>query len=441
MPVDKFGRMSDTKTKDTGVSLTYINNNYIRRDGTTPVSGTIDMNGNTLFNFSKPRNRRDAATKKYMDRLIAENVGEGNISGGGSPFFKDNDNFKATYPIDMGFKKLLNLSAPSNPSDAATKKYVDNIKSILNESINSLSQLYATLDKTQEENKEKISKTQEEISKTQEEINEKISKTQEEINEKINETQQEMNEKIDNALCDAPDPVNPQDVATKEYTDKIKSLLNASIIKLSQLFITLSGTVEEYKEKINKTQEEINERIDDATVKFLRENDYLRRISENERKIKHATNLIMVNASYKGRLNSDDYQFSFVGNIINEEKSIGLLMPYSGYITSIVLETPLDFSKQQNFYNNLEYEARTSPLVVYKLGFWDKLFTPFYPHFTPFLPPRTTFKNFLNTLKNTFRYIIQLHHHIIYLTYTSKSFQLNSISYIHTKQSSHNIYI
>ena len=48
MPVDKFGRMSDTKTKDTGVSLTYINNNYIRSDGTTPVSGSIDMGGNTL---------------------------------------------------------------------------------------------------------------------------------------------------------------------------------------------------------------------------------------------------------------------------------------------------------------------------------------------------------------------------------------------------------
>ena len=72
----------------------------------------------------------------------------------------------------------------------------------------------------------------------------------------------------------------------------------------------------------------------------------------------------------------------------------------------------------------------------------------FYPHFTPFLPPRTTFsrlgpllKNCFSTHKNAFRYIIQLHHHIIYLTYTSKSFQLNSISYIHTKQSSHNIYI
>ena len=222
MPVDKFGRMSDTKTRDTGVSLTYINNNYIRSDGTTPVSGSLNMNGNTLFNLPNPENLQDAATKKYVDNLTAENVGEGNISGGGSPLFKENDNFKATYTIDMGFK-LLNLSAPSEPSDAATKKYVDNIKSISNESINSLSQLYNTLGKPREENKE--------------------------INEKINETRQEINEKIDNALCDVPDPVNPQDVATKEYADKISSLLNASISKLSQLYITLSITVEEYKEK------------------------------------------------------------------------------------------------------------------------------------------------------------------------------------------------
>ena len=49
MPVDKFGRMSDAKTRDTGVSLTYINNNYIRSDGSTPVSGSINMNGNTLI--------------------------------------------------------------------------------------------------------------------------------------------------------------------------------------------------------------------------------------------------------------------------------------------------------------------------------------------------------------------------------------------------------
>ena len=36
MPVDKFGRMSDAKTRDTRVSLPYINNNYIRSDGGIP---------------------------------------------------------------------------------------------------------------------------------------------------------------------------------------------------------------------------------------------------------------------------------------------------------------------------------------------------------------------------------------------------------------------
>ena len=71
MPVDKFGRMSDTKTRDTGVSLTYINNNYIRSDGGTPVSGSINMNGNTLYNVSVPVNPQDVATKEYVDETVS----------------------------------------------------------------------------------------------------------------------------------------------------------------------------------------------------------------------------------------------------------------------------------------------------------------------------------------------------------------------------------
>ena len=69
MPVDKFGRMSDAKTKDTGVSLNYINNNYTRSDGGTPVSGSIHMTGNTLYNVSNPVNPQDVATKEYTDNL------------------------------------------------------------------------------------------------------------------------------------------------------------------------------------------------------------------------------------------------------------------------------------------------------------------------------------------------------------------------------------
>ena len=68
MPVDKFGRMSDAKTMDTGVLLTYINNNYIRSDGGTPISGSINMNGNTLYSMPDPVNPQDVATKEYADK-------------------------------------------------------------------------------------------------------------------------------------------------------------------------------------------------------------------------------------------------------------------------------------------------------------------------------------------------------------------------------------
>ena len=44
---------------DTVVSLTYINNNYIHSDGSTPVSGSIDMKGNTLNNVTDPVNPQE----------------------------------------------------------------------------------------------------------------------------------------------------------------------------------------------------------------------------------------------------------------------------------------------------------------------------------------------------------------------------------------------
>ena len=69
MPVDKFGRMSDTKTKDTGVSLTYINNNYVRSDGGTPLTGSLDMRGNTIYNVADPVNPQDVVTKEYVDNV------------------------------------------------------------------------------------------------------------------------------------------------------------------------------------------------------------------------------------------------------------------------------------------------------------------------------------------------------------------------------------
>ena len=116
MPVDKFGRMSDTKTRDTGVSLTYINNNYIRSDGSTPVSGSINMNGNTLYNVSDPVNPQDVATKEYADK----------VGGGEAAIIKTRyGTYGAIGNIDMRGYSLTNVLDPADAQDVATKQYVD----------------------------------------------------------------------------------------------------------------------------------------------------------------------------------------------------------------------------------------------------------------------------------------------------------------------------
>ena len=116
MPVDKFGRMSDLKTKDTGVSLTYINNNYVRSDGETPLKGSLDMRGNTLYNVADPVNPQDVVTKVYVDNTKGSGV-IGRKTGNGVSI-KENLDF-------LGKQKIKNLPDPVNDHDAVTKEYVD----------------------------------------------------------------------------------------------------------------------------------------------------------------------------------------------------------------------------------------------------------------------------------------------------------------------------
>ena len=116
MPVDKFGRMSNTKTKDTGVSLTYINNNYVRSDGETPLTGSLDMRGNTIYNVADPVNPQDVVTKVYVDNTKGSGVIGRKV--GDAVSIKENLDF-------LGKQKIKNLPDPVDEKDAATKEYID----------------------------------------------------------------------------------------------------------------------------------------------------------------------------------------------------------------------------------------------------------------------------------------------------------------------------
>ena len=114
MPVDKFGRMSDAKTRDTGVSLTYINNNYIRSNGSTAVSGSINMNGNTLYNVPDPVNPQDVATKEYTDTA-------------NKAFIYGEGKYLAVGDLSMGGRRLNNVGTPKEIDQASNKFYVDTL--------------------------------------------------------------------------------------------------------------------------------------------------------------------------------------------------------------------------------------------------------------------------------------------------------------------------
>ena len=69
MSVDKFGRHSSGQIyTEPGVSVRYINNNFIRRDGSNEVEGDLSMNTHKITNLAEPINFRDAVIKRYVDR-------------------------------------------------------------------------------------------------------------------------------------------------------------------------------------------------------------------------------------------------------------------------------------------------------------------------------------------------------------------------------------
>ena len=115
MPVDKFGRGLDTTTNTRdGVSLTYINNNFLRRDGMNTATGSVNMVGNTLTNVSNPVNDQDVATKSYVD--VYAGGGDGKVNKSGDTM---------TGELNMNGNRITNLpDFPRNPKEAVSMAYV-----------------------------------------------------------------------------------------------------------------------------------------------------------------------------------------------------------------------------------------------------------------------------------------------------------------------------
>ena len=94
---------------------------YLQVSGTNKMTGRLNMNDKKIINLSQPTAEKDASNKKYVDdKLLINNVTLSNyLKKGGSTPLTGNLNLNST--------KIINLSTPTSDTDATTKEYVDKL--------------------------------------------------------------------------------------------------------------------------------------------------------------------------------------------------------------------------------------------------------------------------------------------------------------------------
>ena len=91
----------------------------------------VNMAGKKLSGLSIPSKSDEAATKSYVDEAIKNIAGGDALVSKEGVFLKENGHFRATASLDIDNNKKENLPEPRKDSDAATKKYVDDVAKTL----------------------------------------------------------------------------------------------------------------------------------------------------------------------------------------------------------------------------------------------------------------------------------------------------------------------
>jgi len=93
----------------TGGLWVRVVDNYLPRDGSKTMQGTLDMGTNTIINLVDPTNPQDSVTKNYADTTFVNVTGD-TMSG----------------ILNMGANKIENLADPIAIGDAVNLGYADN---------------------------------------------------------------------------------------------------------------------------------------------------------------------------------------------------------------------------------------------------------------------------------------------------------------------------
>ena len=95
--------------------LAFTDLKYLHVNGTNKMTNNLNMDNKKIIHLKPPTDSTDGATKKYVDDSIPDT----------SSFIKKDGSVVMTGNLNLGNKKIVGLATPTSNTDAATKKYVD----------------------------------------------------------------------------------------------------------------------------------------------------------------------------------------------------------------------------------------------------------------------------------------------------------------------------
>ena len=112
----------DTPTNNNQpTTLGFTDLKYLHVTGTNKMAKRLNMNDKKIINLSPPTALNDATNKKYVDDILLLN------SVTMSNYLKKDGSTPLTGNLNLNSNKITNLSTPTSNTDAANKEYVDKL--------------------------------------------------------------------------------------------------------------------------------------------------------------------------------------------------------------------------------------------------------------------------------------------------------------------------
>ena len=116
----KIANVANPITNTQAVNKYYVDHNFLNRLRPNSLGGDLDMRGHKITYAGLPTNQNDLANKQYVDSEIAKIP-----QPSGADYLKKDGSVPMTGNLDMNNKQIKSIAKPTDDNDATTKKYFE----------------------------------------------------------------------------------------------------------------------------------------------------------------------------------------------------------------------------------------------------------------------------------------------------------------------------